>query len=160
MPEIAPGAAAPTARLPGLRGGEIRVPGGVGLTLLAFYKGACPTCRWAMPFVQSLHDRAAGLHVIGVASDDAGHARAFAKELGLTFPIAIESAPWETSGAYGLTTVPTLFLVEAGGEVVVTSPGFARDDFLDIAKRAAEISGGEPADPFPEGEAVPVFRPG
>jgi peroxiredoxin len=127
--------------------------------LLVFYRASCPTCRWALPFVQALHERANGLAVTGVASDAEGDARAFAEELRLTFPVGVESEPWPVSTAYSLTIVPTLFLIDAG-TVRLASAGFARDDFLRFAGAAAERSGGEPANPFPVGSGVPAFRPG
>jgi peroxiredoxin len=110
--------------------------------------------------VQALHERAAGLAVVGVASDPPEEVRALAAEIGLTFPLAIESAPWEVSGAYGLSAVPTLVLVDRDGTVLLASAGFSRDDFLAIARIAGGRSGSAPADPFPEGAAVPAFRPG
>lgn len=160
MPPVAPGDRAPAFRLPSLGGGALDLPGAAPLTLLAFTKASCPTCRWALPFVQALHERARGLTVVGVASDPPAEARALAEELGLGFPVAVEGEPWEVSAAYGLTTVPTLVLVDGSGEVLFTSEGFSRDDFLEIARRAGERSGTAPADPFPAGEAVPPFRPG
>jgi peroxiredoxin len=159
MAELGPGANAPAFTLPGLTGGGVAVPGDAPLTLLTFYKASCPTCRWALPFVQALHERAAGLTVVGVASDGEPEARAFALELRLTFPIGIESPPWPVSAAYRLTTVPTVFLVD-GGAVRFASAGFVRDDFLRAAAVAAGRAGGPPANPFPEGAPVPAFRPG
>ena len=74
--------------------------------------------------------------------------------------MSVESAPWNTSVSYGLSTVPTLFLVDADGEVLFSSPGLSRDDLLEAANRAAALSGGEPANPFPEDAKIPPFRPG
>lgn len=160
MARIARGDRAPAFVLPSLAGGQVDLPGPAPLTLLAFTKASCPTCRWVAPFLQGLHERARGLTVVGVASDPVDEVRAFAEELGLGFPVAVESAPWEVSAAYGLTTVPTLILVDGDGTVLLASEGFARDDFLEIARTAGERSGTAPADPFPAGEAVPALRPG
>jgi peroxiredoxin len=154
------GSRAPAARLPGLDGAEVEIPGTAPLTLLVFLKASCPTCAFAAPFLQNLHARAKGLLVLGIASDTAADARSFAEGHGLRFPIAVESAPWETSAAYGLTTVPTLVLLGPDGFVEMFSEGFARDDFLAISRRAAEVAGGAAVSPFPDGEAVPAFRPG
>lgn len=148
-----------SVRLPGLAGGEIPIPGDAPLTLLVFFKSSCPTCRWALPFVQALHEHAAGLTVVGVAEDDEDEARELADELGLTFPIALESAPWSVSAAWDLTTVPTVFLVE-DETVTIVSPGFSRDDLLFVARRAAARSRGAPVDPFGGDTTIPIFRPG
>jgi len=100
------------------------------------------------------------LSLIGVAEDEEADLAEFAKELGLTFPIALEPVPYATSEAYGLTAVPTLVLVRDDGVVDFTSAGFARDDVLEIARRAAAGAGTEPVSPFPEGQEIPAFRPG
>ena len=163
MSELAPGTKAPTFSLPALDGsgtvdGPVRGP----LTLLLFAKASCPTCRWAMPIFRTLHERATdtGLSVLGVFQDDPDVERAAAAELGVTFPVGLEGRPWPTAEAYGLTTVPTFFLLDADGEVLVTSPGFSREDLLEAPKRAAELDGGEAVDPFPEEMDVPAYRPG
>lgn len=163
MSELAPGTKAPAFSLPALDGsGPVEGPGRGPLTLLLFAKASCPTCRWVMPIFRTLHERSAGgsLRVLGVFQDDPDVERAAAAELGVTFPVGLEETPWATAEAYGLTTVPTFFLLDADGEVLVTSPGFSREDLLEAPKRAAELDGGEPVDPFPDGMDVPPYRPG
>jgi len=163
MSELAPGTKAPAFTLPALDGsGVVEGPLRGPLTLLLFAKASCPTCRWAMPLFQTLHERTAGgsLSVLGVFQDDPDVERAAAAELGVTFPVGLEETPWTTAEAYGLTTVPTVFLLDARGEVLVTSPGFSREDLLEASKRAAELDGGEAANPVPEGMEVPIYRPG
>lgn len=161
MTELVAGATAPAFTLPRLGGGEVRVPS-ARLTLLVFAKSSCPTCRWALPYFQALHERTenGALAVIGVVQDDVATEQAFAEELALTYPIALEGSPWDLAVAYGVTTVPTFFLLDESGTVRLNSPGFSRDDLLEVARAAAELDGGDPASPFPEGEEIPAFRPG
>lgn len=155
------GAAAPRARLPRLGGGTVELPGAAPLSLLVFWKSSCPTCRWALPYFEALHAGTAGtgFSVVGVAEDSEADAAAVAAELGLTLPVAVEPEPWATSAAYDLMTVPTLVLVDGEGRVILTSPGFAKDDVLEIARQAAALRGTAPVDPF-RGEDVPAYRPG
>jgi peroxiredoxin len=163
MSELAPGTKAPAFTLPALGGsGSVEGPVRGPLTLLLFAKASCPTCRWAMPIFQALHERTAGgsLSVLGVFQDDPDVERAAAAELGVTFPVGLEGTPWSTAEAYGLTTVPTFYLLDGHGEVLVTSPGFSRDDLLEAPRRAAELDGGQVASPFPDGMDVPPYRPG
>lgn len=152
---------APRAGLPRLGGGTVDLPGTAALNLLVFWKSSCPTCRWVLPFVERLHARTAGvsLAVVGVAEDDEAEAGAAVAEAGVTFPTALEAEPWAVSAAYELMTVPTFVLADAAGRVLMVSPGFAKDDLLEVARRAAERDGGEPADPFGD-ESVPAYRPG
>jgi thiol-disulfide isomerase/thioredoxin len=160
VPVVARGARAPSFPLPEIDGGALEIPGTAPLTLLVFLKASCPTCRWTLPFVRGLHERAAGLSVLPIASDSAEDARALSGELGPGIPVAVESEPWEVSAAYGLEVVPTLILVGESGRILLVSEGFVRDDFRAVAAEAARTSGAPPADPFPAGEAVPAFRPG
>jgi peroxiredoxin len=157
--ELAPGAQAPVATLPRLGGGELTLPGSAPLTVLAFFKSTCPTCGTALPFLRALHERAPeGFEVFGVAQDEEPAARALAEVLGLGFPIGLESVPWEVSARYGLLTVPTIFLVDAAGEILMTSPGLARDELRAMGRRAADL-GGDPIDPIHD-EELPAFVPG
>jgi peroxiredoxin len=159
MTELAAGTPAPAFELSRLGGGSVTLPAGE-LTFLVIYKASCPTCRWALPFVQNLHERARGIRVIGVASDSPEDAAALAAELTLTFPIGVEAEPWPVSAAYGLTTVPSVFLVGPDGGILRSGAGFGREDFTDAVQRAAKVTGGAPANPFPEGVTMPAFRPG
>jgi peroxiredoxin len=160
--ELPRGTKAPTATLPGLAGGDIAIPGSAPLTLVVLLKASCPTCRWALPHYQALHEasRDRPLAVIGVFQGEAAASAVVAAEAGATFPLALEPAPWELSAAFDAVTVPTAILIDDEGKVVITSLGFSRDDLLEAGRRAAAIDGGDPIDPFPAGEEVPVFRPG
>lgn len=163
MAELATGSVAPVAELPSASagpGGVVTIPGSAPKTLVAFLKSSCPTCQWALPWVQRMHESAAdaGLRVVAVAEDDAADARALVDAFGLTFEVGVESEPWAVSAAYGLSIVPTFFLVDEAGLVEMASPGFARDDLLDAVRRAAEQKGVAPPRPFPED--LPAFRPG
>jgi hypothetical protein len=124
------------------------LPGSDPLTLLAFFKSTCPTCGTALPFVRNL-----------VAQDDETVARAFADVLGLEFPIALEGAPWPVSANYGLVTVPTFFLVDRSSEILLTSPGLARDELRDVGRRAAALGGAPAIDPIHDAD-LPAFVPG
>jgi hypothetical protein len=137
----------------------VTLPGAASLNFLAFFKSTCPTCATALPFVRALHERApAGFRVVGIAQDEEPAASALADVLGLAFPIGLESVPWGVSASYGLVTVPTFFLVNGRGEILVTSPGLARDELRDMGRRAADV-GGEPIDPILDPE-LPAFVPG
>ncbi|GJM44866.1 MAG: hypothetical protein DHS20C21_17080 [Gemmatimonadota bacterium] len=129
---------------------------------MIFTKASCPTCRWAAPYFQRMHELYGdtGLSVVAIAQGDEADERTFVNELGLTYPVALEPSPWSFAAAHGLTTVPTSLLVDTSGDTTLMSPGFSRDDLLDVASRAAAAGGGELRSPFPEGVDVPAFRPG
>jgi peroxiredoxin len=121
------GAHAPEFRLPRLDGGEISLDEikANGPALLAFYKTSCPVCQLALPFIERLH-QAGKLPIYGISQNDAADTREFAKRYGLTFPMLLdlESKRFPVSNAYGLTNVPTMFLVERDGTIGQTIHGW------------------------------------
>ncbi len=130
--------------------------------LLVFVKDDCPTCRFAMPFLERLHAALeyAGVRVYGIAQDDRDRAAAFARETGARFPILIDGGPLEVSRAFGLQTVPSLFLVGGDGRVERYQPGFHRKNYESIAAELAAGAGSQAPEIFRPGEPIPEVRPG
>jgi peroxiredoxin len=124
-----------------------------GPALLAFFKVSCPVCQFTFPFLERLAG-SGSLRVFGVSQDDAKATGRFAKEFGVTFPMLLdqESAGYAASNAYGITTVPSLFLVEAGGAVAVSSEGFVKRDLEQLGRRAG-VEVFRPDDYVPEWKA-------
>ncbi len=149
------GAAAPPFRLPRLDGGETALAEITreGPALLVFFKISCPVCQLALPFVQRLH-RATALPIYGVSQNDARDTRDFASRYGLTFPMLLDlqSSGFAASNAYGLTNVPTLFLVE-NGAIVQTIHGWDK-------RRMSELASARGATMFQAGENVPEWKAG
>jgi peroxiredoxin len=135
--------------------GELRSRGPV---LLAFFKVTCPTCQYAMPFLQRLREQTpeASLAIIGVSQDNVKKTEAFHSEYGVRFPSLVDPAEQEypASNAYGITHVPSLFLVEPDGKISLTSVGFVKADFEELSRRfGARML-------FADNENVPAFRAG
>lgn len=78
----------------------------------------CAPCRTEMPLLQSAAETYAGeVAIVGVASNDGSvEARAFLRELGLTFPNVFDSTG-EIRVALGLTAYPTTFVFDAEGVI-------------------------------------------
>ena len=133
-----------------------------GPLLAAFFKVSCPTCQYTFPFVERLQQqfRAHHVHIWGISQDNARDSRGFAKEYGTTFPILIDDHPYETSRAYGIKFVPTLFLISPGGKVELVTDGFAKADLLEIQRWLAKTLAAQPSPLFLPGERVPEFKPG
>ncbi|MHB8755981.1 MAG: hypothetical protein ACYC92_13655, partial [Candidatus Acidiferrales bacterium] len=64
------------------------------------------------------------------------------------------------SKQYGLTNVPTIFLIQPNGHVQTASVGFAKNDLEEIAAQVANVSGKTPQALFRPGEKVPEYKPG
>src|SRR5271156_6763023 len=92
-----------------------------GLVVIAFFKISCPVCQFTFPYLERLYKRYGGDGVtfLGVSQDDASATKDFAKEFGVTFPMVLDQNEkgYPASNAYGLTNVPTIFLIESDGTV-------------------------------------------
>ncbi|HZI31654.1 MAG TPA: hypothetical protein VFF11_04890, partial [Candidatus Binatia bacterium] len=85
----------------------------------------------------------------------------FAKEYGISFPIVLDDEHgYVVSNAYGLTNVPTIFLIETDGAVKVSSMGFDKKDLESIAANLAERKKSSLAPLFRPDEVVPANKPG
>ena len=125
-----------------------------GPVLIAFFKISCPTCQYTFPFLQRLAGSAAP--VVGICQDVRRKAEGFNREFGITFPVLLDSEDknYPVSNAYGITHVPSLFLIEPDARVTLASTGFARTDLEEIAQRfgVAEL--------FHRDEKIEAFRAG
>jgi peroxiredoxin len=99
---------------------------------------------------------------LGVSQDDANATVSFAQAYGVTFPMALDEKEkgYPASNAYGLTTVPTIFLIDTDGTVQVSSMGFVKDDLERMAGHLAQRRRIAPAPLFRVDESVPANRPG
>jgi peroxiredoxin len=134
-----------------------------GPVVLAFFKVSCPTCQYALPFLQRLYEAYGdkGVTLVGVSQNDPKETAAFAKQFGITFPILLEDTnKYAVSNMYGLTNVPTIFWIAQDGEVELSSVGWVKADFEQINRRMAEHGKIAPSAVFKPGEDVRDFRAG
>ena len=166
MTQVNAGKTAPEFSLKGLDGTsysleELRRKGPV---VAAFFKISCPVCQFTFPFLERLYQRYGGDNVtfLGISQDDAKATASFARDYRATFPMALDGKEkgYPASNAYGLTSVPTVFLIDADGTVRVSSTGFVKDDLERIAAELAERRRISPAPLFKANESVPAVRPG
>lgn len=124
-----------------------------GPALLAFYKISCPVCQLTAPYLQRLAASNA-IQVIGISQDEADATRGFMQRFGVTFRTLLDLSREEypASNAYGITSVPSLFLVERDGTIARSFSGFSKHDFEAIGERAG-VSPFGPDDQVPEWKA-------
>lgn len=163
-PTPGPGAKAPEFTLRALDGKKYSLAEalGRGPALVAFFKESCPVCQFTFPFIERLYqgvNSQGGIHIWGISQNDERDSRDFAKEYGLSFPILLDESGYTVSNAYGLTIVPTLFLIEPDGTIVLTSVGFDKKDIETIAARLGQRAG-KSIVPFKPGENIPDYKPG
>jgi len=134
-----------------------------GPVVAAFFKVSCPVCQFTFPFLERLHKRYGGdgVSFLGVSQDDARDTKEFAKEFAVTFPMLLDDeSGYIVSNAYGLSNVPTIFLIDTGGTVRVSSMGFDKKDLETIAAELARRRKIALAPLFRPDEVVPINKPG
>jgi peroxiredoxin len=133
-----------------------------GPVLATFVKISCPVCQFTAPFLERLYKRYGSDDVsfVGISQDNAPASKEFADEYGITFPMLLDAAGYPVSNSYGLTNVPTVFLIDTDGTVKITSMGFVKGDLEAIAHQLSERRKVALAPLFLPNESVPANRPG
>ena len=164
LTHLEPGNSAPAFTLKALDGESysLRDLLDKGPVVLAFFKVSCPVCQFTFPFLQRISDRYSGdgVAVIGVSQDDARSTKEFNQEFGVKFPTLIDDAGYPASNAYGLTTVPTVLLIEPDGRIKIGGAGFSKNDLASIANELAQHRKLSAVPLFRPDEVVPDFKPG
>jgi peroxiredoxin len=150
---LAPGDTAPTFVLDDIATGEqVTNPWTGGLSVVAFFKVSCPVCQMVAPKIQALAD--SGARVTAIGEDPAPALAKYADRFGQRVPTVTEPPPYRVSNAYGVTAVPTIFLVDGNGIVQHAIGSWDRDRWnaLAVAAGASPISA--------DGDGLPSYRPG
>jgi peroxiredoxin len=165
MPALESGVRAPEMNLSSLEGAKFSLRESLkrGPVLAAFFKVSCPVCQFTFPFLERMF-RAYGQNgkftLVGVSQDGAADTKAFNREFGVTFPALLDGKGYPISRAYGLTNVPTLFLISPEGEVESSMVGWSKKDMEHLNQKLAEMSGQPAARLFVVGEKIPDYKPG
>ena len=98
---------------------------------------------------------------MGISQDNQRDTAAFLKEYGVTFRTLLDDPnDYAVSNAYGLTNVPTLFLIGQDGEIEITSVGWVKQEVEDMNRKLAAAQQTPPLPIFQPGEDVRDFRAG
>jgi peroxiredoxin len=164
MEKLPAGKPAPDFTLPGAGGEEFSLHSALanGPVVAAFFKVSCPVCQFTLPFLERLSKACGNDRVAfwGISQDDARETREFCQEFGLSFPALVDAQGYPVSNSYGLTHVPTIFLIAPDGKIRISSDGFSRASLEKISAELAKHLR-RPAFPvFEPGESVPDSKPG
>jgi peroxiredoxin len=164
MAALEPGKIAPPISLKMLNGQDASLQEALkkGPVVAAFFKVSCPTCQFSAPFLERLHEAYGGekFTLWGISQDDAADTRDFCKEFDVEFPMLIENSGYSISNQYGITNVPSIFLISPDGKIKETSVGFSKTDLEKIAIAGAQANGIKPASLFKPSENVPAVKSG
>jgi len=169
MAALPAGTKAPDFSLPtvssGKDGGEFSLQAALkqGPVLAAFFKVSCPTCQYTFPYLERLH-RAYGdkkITIVGISQNDQRDTAAFLKEYGVTIRTLLDNPNgYAVSNAYGLTNVPSLFLIGQDGQIEISSVGWVKQEIEDINRKLATAQQITLPAIFQPGEEVRDFRAG
>ncbi len=113
--------AAPDFTLPDLHGAPVRLNDLRGkVVFLNLWATWCPPCRAEMPSMEALYRRFRDrdFAMLAVSEDiDAAVVASFVRELGLTFPVLLDTES-RLPGRYGVTGFPETFIIDRDGQVI------------------------------------------
>ena len=165
MQALPPGTPAPHFELTSTNGGNFSLQDALsrGPVLAVFFKISCPICQYALPFYERIYKTygTQKLTIIGISQNEKSDTAEFSKRYGITFPILLDDTKrFPVSNAYGLTTVPTAFWIAEDGDIEISSVSWVRQEFEQIARKAAETAGTTPKPLFQPTEQIADFRAG
>jgi len=163
MAALEAGKAAPEISLPGVQGGRFSLRQALtrGPLVVVFFKISCPVCQYALPFLERLYRAHQGkVSLVGVSQNPKKDTEGFLREYSISFPVLLDdTSAYPVSNAYGLTNVPTVFLISSGGEIEVSSVGWSRQNLEEINRRVSKVAA-PPAALFHRGEEIPDYTAG
>jgi peroxiredoxin len=145
---LAPGSQAPRFTLHDLEGAPHSLADllAEGPVLLAFFKISCPVCQMTMPLLARLPRQ----KIFAISQDEAPATRRFEDRFGVSLPtlLDLEEDGYPVSNAFGVTHVPSLFLIEPDGKISFATEGFVKSDLESLGLA------------FRQDEAVPAWKAG
>ncbi len=107
-------------------------------TVVNLWASWCGPCKEEMPAVQRFAAANPQVRVVGIAVDDSrDSARAFAREVGVSFPLGIDDYDRIGSG-YGVAGLPTTLLLDRQGRLASTWAGPVTE--ADLARLASSLA--------------------
>ncbi len=166
MAALEPGSKAPDFSLPDSNGEiqSLRAALEKGPVLLTFFKVTCPTCQYALPFFDRLASATAEGPVTfwAVSQNEPEDTAAFNREFEVKPPELFDSEDedFAVSNAYGITHVPSSFLIEQDGTISQSAVSWDKGEFEQINGRVAAAASVPDLTVFKPGEDVLDYKAG
>jgi hypothetical protein len=126
---------------------------------LVFYKVTCSVTIMAAPPIARLGDAYDGA-VGGVGQDPQEELDRFAATHAWRFPQVPDLAPYTDSDAYGITSAPTVVVVDREGQVADVVESWDRDGMNRASETLAILLGTAPTVVSSDDDGLPAFKPG
>ncbi len=166
MPALEAGVNAPEIELQYLDGRKFSLKEARknGPVVAVFFKVSCPVCHMALPYLDRIfkaYEKSGKFTFVGVSQDNAADTQAFNRQFGVAFPVLLDpGGKYPASNAYGLTNVPTTFLISPEGEIEFTTVSWSKADVEQLNRRLAMLTDQDAAQVFQPGEKVAEYKPG
>jgi peroxiredoxin len=166
MPALEAGVQAPEIELQYLDGKKfsLKEERKKGPVVAVFFKVSCPVCQMALPYLDRIYKayaKSGAFTFVGVSQDNAADTKTFNRQLNITFPVLLDPmSKYPVSNAYGLTNVPTVFLISPEGEIEFATVSWSKADVEQLNRRLASVSDTTAAQIFLPGEKVAEYKPG
>jgi peroxiredoxin len=165
MATLDAGMQAPQFELPAMDGSKFSLQEALsrGPVLAVFFKISCPVCQYALPYFERVFKTYGNkkFSIVAISQNEKEDTADFVRRYGITFSILLEDTKtFPVSNAYGLTNVPTAFWISQDREIEISSVGWMRQEFEEIARRAASEAGEVPKPVFQPAEQIADFRAG
>ncbi|MDR1863046.1 MAG: TlpA family protein disulfide reductase [Treponema sp.] len=95
------------------------------VVFLNFWATWCPPCRQEMPSIESLYQRfkSQGLEILAVdCQEESRDVSAFMRRNRFSFSAALDESG-EVSNYYGITAIPTTYIVDRSGKIILKVAG-------------------------------------
>jgi hypothetical protein len=126
---------------------------------LVFYMPTCSVTEMAAAPLARFGAAYAG-SVTGVGQDPQDVIDGFAAMLGWSFPQTPDPAPYVASDAYGISSSPTVVVIDDTGTVADVVESWDRDGMNRVSATLAELLGVEPVLVSTADDGLPDFKPG
>lgn len=166
MPALEAGVQAPEIELQYLDGKKfsLKEERKKGPVVAVFFKVSCPVCHMALPYLDRIYKayaKSGTFAFVGVSQDNSADTKAFNRQFNISFPVLLDPVgKYLVSNAYGLTNVPTTFLISPEGEIDFATVSWSKADVEQLNRRLASLSNAPTAQIFLPGETVAEYKPG
>jgi thiol-disulfide isomerase/thioredoxin len=133
------GRTAPAFEAPLLRGGEFDLEDARGKpVVLSFWASWCGPCRLELPALDALQQARPDIAIYAVNVDrERGAAERFLRSVPISLPVVWDNTALAL-GQYDVTSMPTMFLLDANGTIKLRKTGFSKENGLKELEAALE----------------------